>query len=483
MEATTDTHDCAWRAKAEELNQCVEKFSHYIEELKARIEQLERMLFGKRSEKMPSVKKELKVKADPQKTQKIRAERRAARNELPEIRYEYHVKSEDKQCPKCGSCELKKVGEGKVSTLIEYVPARLERQVHVQESLACPCGEYMVVAEGPQRPVEGGHYGPRFMASVVTAKCVDSMPLYRLEKQLKRIGLGVSRSSLCNLFHQTAESLKPIYKHMLDKMPQFSLVLADETPLPVQAENKTHRGFLWSFINDDYILYRYSRNRSGVTPSEVLKDSKGTLLADAYSGYNHICTPKGRVRAGCWAHVRRKFFEAKENAREAEIVIAHIKALYQVEYEAANLDILGSADHHKLRQGRALPILDELHKYILEQGGLHPPKSPMGKAIGYAINNWEELTRFLENSQLPLDNNASERALRIVALGRKNYLFAGNDEAAENLAGLYSLVASCEMHDINPEHYLADVLIRVHTHPHQQINELLPHIWKKCFLK
>lgn len=215
MEAAIDNHDCVWRTKANELTQCVEG-------LKARIEQLERMVFGKRSEKMPSVKRELKVSADPKKTQERRAERRAARNELPEVRYEHHVKSEDRQCPKRGSCELKKLGEGKLSTLIEYVPAHLERQVHVQESLACPCGEYVVVAEGPQRPVEGGHYGSRFMASVVTAKCADSMPLYRLEKQLKRVGLSVSRSSLCNLFHHTAESLKPIYEYMLDKMPQLA---------------------------------------------------------------------------------------------------------------------------------------------------------------------------------------------------------------------------------------------------------------------
>lgn len=235
---------------------------------------------------------------------------------------------------------------------------------------------------------------------------------------------------------------------------------------------------MWSFINNDYILYRYSRTRSGLTPSQVLKDSKGTLLADAFSGYNSICTPDGRIRAGCFAHARRKFFEAKDSAPEAQQVLDYIKALYQIEYDVANLDAVGSAQHLGIRKDRAGPILLELKQYLREQENIHPPKSPMGKAIGYVLNNWEELNQFVNNPLLPLDNNASERALRIIALGRKNYLFAGSDEAAENLAGLYSLVASCELQDINPEQYLADVFIRVHTHPQSQLDDLLPHRWK-----
>lgn len=464
---TNDTHDCPWRQKTEELSR--------------RIEQLERMLFGKRSEKMPSVKAEVRGPSDPEAILKTRIERRASRKELPEVRLQHAVKEDAKHCPKCGSDKLKKVGEGKISTVIEYVAAQLERQVHVQETLACSCGDYMVTAEGPKKPVEGGHYGPVLMAHIVTQKCVDSIPLYRMEKQFKRAGLSISRSSLCNLFHQTADVIAPIYDRMLDNMPSYSLVLADETPLPVQADNKTHKGFMWSFINDDYILYRYSRTRSGITPSEVLKGSSGALLADGFSGYNNVCTPEGRTRAGCWAHVRRKFFEAKDTALEANRVLEMIKALYRIEYEAANLDVVGSAQHLALRQQQAVPIVNELFGYLIEQKGLHPPKSPMGKAITYVINNGDELNQFLQNQNLPLDNNASERALRIIALGRKNYLFAGNDASAENLAGLYSLVATCELHKINPEHYLADVLIRVQTHPQGKIDELLPHRWKMRF--
>jgi len=473
MDQLDDNHHCHWREKAEEL-------SKRIDELNARIAQLERMIFAKCSEKLPSVKKELTPPSDLDEIRETRALRRSERAQLPEVKHEHRVKESSRQCPKCGSSHLKKVGEGKVTTLIELVPAHLERQVHVQETLACPCGEYVVTAEGPIKPVEGGHYGPALMSFLVTAKCVDSIPLYRMEKQFKRAGLTVSRSTLCNLFHQTADALKPIYQHMLDAMPRYSLVLADETPLPVQAENKTHRGFMWSFINDDYILYRYSRTRSGETPKTVLGNSCGTLVADGYSGYNRICTPDGRVRSGCWAHARRKFFEAKDSVDEAKYVLDKIRNLYQIEYDAAALGLTGDK-HRALRQDRTTIILDELHKYLVEQSCLHPPKSPMGKAITYAMNNWDELCRFVNDERLPLDNNASERALRIIALGRKNYLFAGNDDAASNLAGLYSLVATCELHGINPEQYLADVLIRVHTQPQLKIDELLPHRWKEIF--
>ena len=462
MEATFDNHECPWRAKAEELSQ--------------RIEQLERMLFGKRSEKMPKVLP--RPATEPNLIQETRKKRRAERQSLPEITIEHKVNEADRHCQKCGSKELKQVGQGRISVMYEYIPASIERQVHVQETLACPCGEYVITADGPIRPTEGGSYGPSFIAHVVTAKCCDSIPLYRMEKQFKRLGLPLSRSTLCNLFHQAAKALKPIYDRMLTNMPSYTLVLADETPLPVQADSKTHKGFMWSFINDDYILYRYSRTRSGLTPSQVLKDSSGTLMADGFSGYNRICTPNGRTRAGCWAHARRKFFEAKDTAPEAQHILEEIKLLYQIEYDVANQKVAGTTRHLEIRKERAGPILNKLKQYLDEQQGIHPPKSPMGKAIGYALNNWDELNQFQKDPQLPLDNNASERALRIIALGRKNYLFAGNDEAAENLAGLYSLVATCELHAINPTEYLADVLIRVHTHHQSKLDDLLPHNWK-----
>ena len=292
----------------------------------------------------------------------------------------------------------------------------------------------------------------------------------------------MSRSTLCNLFHQTAQATSPLWQRLRELVPEYALVLADETPIPVlePPKDKTHKGYIWTFITVDFICYRYSRTRSGETPIAMLKDSTVTLLVDGYSGYNAVCTPQNRTRTGCFSHVRRKFFDAKSQSNDlAEQSLDMISRLYQIEYQAAELGILHTAQHLALRQERSSIVITELHSWLKEHEGSELPQSAIGRAIAYTLNNWEALTQFLIDPKIPLDNNRSERALRIVALGRKNYLFAGSDEAAENLAGLYSLVATCELHGISPEEYLADVLIRVHTHPSKNLDELLPHKWRK----
>jgi len=358
------------------------------------------------------------------------------------------------------------------------VPAHVERQIHVQETLACPCGDYIVTASAP-KAIEGGHYGPNMMAHVVTAKCCDSLPFYRVERQFKRQGFDLSRSTLCSLFHQAANTLEPLIKRMKALVPDYDLVLADETPIPIFSLEKTRKGYIWTFITSDLIYYHYSASRSGETPLKIIGKSTGALVADAYSGYNQVCTPENRARAGCWAHVRRKFFEAQRDYPvEADYAIQQILGLYKTEYEAAAENIRAGPAHLALRQSKSQPITIELKDWLIDQEKKLLPKSPIGKAIAYALNNWDALTLFLNNAKVPIDNNASERALRIVAIGRKNYLFAGNDEAASNLAGLYSLVATCELHEINPERYLSDVLITVHSHPQKDIDQLLPHVWK-----
>jgi transposase len=399
--------------------------------LEQEIVALKKLIFGKRSEKMPSPKdifrREKETNQDRESALQTRQDRRAARANLTERTIVHEVSAEKRQCPHCLRTELKKVGEGKRSVIFELVPAQVERQIHIQETLACPCGDYIVTADGPAKPVEGGQYGPKIMAHVVTAKCCDSIPLYRMEKQFKRQGIELSRSTFCNLFHQSAQALKPIWERMLETVPQYDLVLADETPLPV----------------------------------EVLGLSSGTLLVDGYSGYNKVCTPDARERAGCWAHVRRKFFESQATAPEqAKYAMEQILSIYRIEYEAASQNVKEGPPHLLLRQTKSLPLV---------------------KAFTYSLNNWEALNVFLGNARVPIDNNASERALRIVALGRKNYLFAGNHEAARNLAGLYSLIATCELNEVNPEKYLADTLIRVQSHPQKLVDQLLPHAWKSHF--
>lgn len=285
--------------------------------------------------------------------------------------------------------------------------------------------------------MEGGHYGPNMMAHVVTAKCCDSLPFYRMEKQFKRQGFELSRSTLCNLFHQAANALQPLVQRMKTMVPGYDLILADETPLPVLSPEKTRKGYIWTFITSDLIYYHYSAGRSGETPLNIIGKSTGTLVADAYSGYNQVCTPENRERAGCWAHVRRKFFEAQENAPiESAYAIEQILGLYKTEYEAVAENIRAGPEHLVLRQKKSQPIINAFRDWLTGQEKNQLPKSPIGRAVAYALNHWDALTLFLSNAKVPIDNNASERALRIVAIGRKKYLFAGNDDAASNLAGL-----------------------------------------------
>jgi transposase len=293
----------------------------------------------------------------------------------------------------------------------------------------------------------------------------------------------VNDSTLGDLFHATARASNVLYERLLVLVAGNPLVLADETTMPVQAKGKTRTAWIWDFIAKDadekaLIAYVYSTSRSGETPVRVLADTVGKLLVDGYTAYNEVTVPGGRERAGCLAHARRKFFEALAKApAEAGAAMGFILDLYRVERAAWVTGIERTPAHLAMRQERSRPVMDAFRAWLEAEQPKHLPKGPMGVAIKYALNQWDALSLFLTDPALPLDNNESERALRVCALGRKNFLFVGSDGAGENLAGLYSLIATCEANGVNPVEYLADVLIRVQTHPASQLDELLPHRW------
>jgi transposase len=349
--------------------------------------------------------------------------------------------------------------------------------MHVQETLSCRCGEGVVTAEAP-KAIEKGQYGPGLIAHVVTSKCLDSIPLYRQAKVLSRAGVPIARTTLGDLFHSAARATEPLYQRLLELIRVEEYVTADETPQRVLAEGKTRRAYVWTFRTEKLIGYVHSHSRSGETPLELLGGTKGYLQVDGFTGYNGVILPDGRVRVGCWAHARRKFFEALSNAPEAQGVLDLILELYRVEHHASAANELGSPAHLASRKEQSAAVVDSIRDWLAAEEPKHPPKSPLGQAIRYTRGQWDALTRFLDDARLALDNNASERALRTIALGRKNYLFVGNDEAGINLAGLFSLLATCEANGINPEQYLADVLPRLASHPNARLDELLPHRWK-----
>ncbi len=248
-----------------------------------------------------------------------RRENAEKKRHLVTRKIEHKVREDQKTCPKCGGHDFTALGEGKMTELYELVPARVERQLHVQEKLRCRCGETILTADGPAKVYDKARFGPTFMAQVAVSKCADSLPLYRQAKAYRRAGVQIDDSTLGDLFHRDAEIVQPLYERLLELVAEKEIVLADETTQRVQAKGKTRTAWLWSFIARDeaekeMIAYVFSRSRSGETPVRVLADTMGKLLVDGYSGYNKVTLPGGRERAGCLAHLRRKFFDAQSAA-------------------------------------------------------------------------------------------------------------------------------------------------------------------------
>jgi transposase len=407
------------------------------------------------------------------------AERREGNRALLEARLEREivpvtVPREQRCCPRCGESKLRPVGNGKPSTVLEYVQPHFRKRTYLRETLACRCG-HMVTAPAPDRLGDKTHYAPSFVAHLITTKCRDSIPQYRLEKAYRSLGIPLSRSTMCDLLHRGAQVLRPLYDVALSLVPQASDVHADETSIRQLGLDK--RAFFWDFVTPDLVVYRYAPTRSGDVPEQVLGDSEGRLVVDAYTGYNRVTAPGRRTRAGCLAHARRKLFEQREHPEVAE-ALDIIGAIYVVEHDAEQADIVGTDAHLELRRVRSRPLFARLLRWGHRHRDAFEPRSGLGRAIRYLLKNWRALGRFLRHATIPPDNNVAEAALRRIALGRGNFLFVGNEAAGHNLALLYTLVASCEKHDVNPIAYLTDVLTRVPGHPPDRLIDLLPHRWR-----
>ncbi len=472
MGPPADDHDCGWKTRAADLEA-------KLEEVAAKMAAMERRILGPKSEKLPPMDREVRKQrpADPAATRATRrknAELRATRVVTEDVPHK--VPEAERTCPKCDGADLRPVGDGKVSMVLDYVPGYFQRRQHIRETLACVCGDHIVTAPGPDHSIEGARYGDSFRAFVVTSKCADAIPLYRQAKQMSRLGIPISRSTLTDLLHQAARQLAPLSKRLLELVAAAEVVQADETSLKMQQPNK--RGFVWTFLAEKLIAYVFSSSRSGETPSTVLGASTGTLVVDMYTGYNEVTSTGGRTRAACLAHARRRFFDALSYAPEARTALELIRDVYVVEHDAKADGVARTDEHTNLRRARSRPIMDRLHSWLVERKDQYAPKGPMASAVRYALNNWDELTRFLDDARIPPDNNRSESALRVVALGRKNFLYVGHEQAGANIAGLYSLTATCEANGVEPIAYLTDVLGRVGSHPASALDNLLPHKWR-----
>jgi transposase len=384
-----------------------------------------------------------------------------------------------------GRCESdKEVIREEVTERLEYVPASFFIIEHVRPIYACKvCDEPGVVqASKAMEPVEKGIPGPGLLAHVIVSKYADHLPLYRLEGIFSRHGIDIRRSTMCGWMAHSADLLFPLYERMWVEVLQSKFINTDDTPVGVQDRGltKTRKGRLWVYAGDRehrYTVFDYTPTRSRDGPVKFLKGFQGYLQADAYPGYDILFHDGRVIEVACWHHARRKFRDA-EHAHPASAVIAGawIRRLSRIEKQARDLH-LGAEARKALRQEQARPILAGFKEWLEKTVVEVLPKSPMGQAIGYVMGNWEALTRYLEDGVLEWDNGRAERALKVAAIGRRNWLFYGSDRGGCTAAILTSFTATCKDLKMDPFTYLRDVLDRISAHPANKLDELLPDRW------
>jgi len=452
-----------------------EKLAQQIEQLELRLEELE----SNHGEKEKPSLSEPPAAAVPSKPP-AQAKRRCLPDHLPR-QTRTHV-PEHSACPDCGGV-LRKLGED-VSEILEYVPACFQVIRHVRPKLSCQRCERIVQAPAPSRPIARGLAGPGLLAHVLISKYADHLPLYRQCGIYKRQGVELERSTLAEWVGGTSALLDPLVEALRRYVMAASKLHADDTRVPVLAPGtgKTKTGRLWTYVRDDRpagntaapaVWFAYSADRGGEHPERHLTMFRGALQADAYAGFNQLYKDGQIQEVACWAHVRRKFYDldqahASPLAREA---LERIAGLYAIEDEIRGRP---PDERRQVRQTRARPLLESLHDWFEVSLTKLSRKSDTTAAIRYALTLWPALTRYCDDGRLEIDNNAAERALRAVTLGRKNYLFAGSDAGGERAATLYSLIGSAKLNGLDPESYLRDVLTRIADHPIRRIEELLP---------
>lgn len=467
-----------------------------IDNLKLLVLKLKRMQFGRKSEKLDRQIGQLELRLEElecvpatQPAPSISAAAETAPNKparrplpeaLPRITQTHAPKHET--CPDCGG-SLRRLGED-VSEMLEYVPAHFEVIRIVRPKLSCAACERIVQEPAPSRPIDRGLAGPGLLAHVLVSKYADHLPLYRQSEIYEREGLDLDRSTLAGWVGGASEVLAPLVEQVHRYVMSGGELHGDDTPVPVLApgNGKTKTGRLWTYVRDDRpagseaapaVWFAYSPDRKGEHPEAHLNGFHGFLQADGYAGFNRIYEKGAIQEASCWAHVRRKFFDLQQahSSPVAGEAIERIGQLYGIEAE-----IRGRSpdERREVRQARARPLLDSLEQWLQASLRKLSKKSDTAVAIRYALGRWTALTRYCDDGGLEIDNNAAERALRAVALGRKNYLFAGSDAGGERAAAIYSLIGSAKLNGLDPEAYLRDVLARIADHPIKRIAELLP---------
>jgi transposase len=426
-----------------------------------------------------AIEQELKQLAPAVKeTEKRQPKRGPIPAHLP--RTEIHHEPESTTC-KCG-CALKRIGED-VAEKLDYAPGVISVERHIRGKWVCDQCETLIQAPVPAQVIDKGLPTAGLLAQVMVAKYADHQPLYRQSGIFERSGLAIPTSTLGQWVGQTGVALDPLVEVLKETLLTRKVLHADETPVAMldPGAGKTRRAYVWSYCTTVYediqgVVYDFAESRAGQHAKDFLGEWKGILVCDDYSGYKPLLT-QGITDAGCLAHSRRKFFDLHANHKSqiAEAALPFYSHLYQIERRAAELT---PDERRYLRQSESRPIADALHAWMVAQRKLVHEGSAIAKAIDYSLNRWVALMRFLDDGDIPIDNNWNENRIRPIALGRSNWLFAGSLRAGKRAAAIMSLIQSAKLNGHDPYAYLKDVLTRLPTHPASRIDELLPHRWR-----
>src|SRR5436305_7663759 len=457
------------------------EFGRSSEKLEREAEQLELAIEALETDQAERIAAALPVVAAAIEAQK------PARRPLPE-----HLPREDMvhaapcTCPTCGGT-LRRIGE-EITETLDYVPGRFTVIRHIREKLSCRSCDMVVAAPAPDHAIARGRAGAGLLAHIAVSKYDDHLPLYRQAEIFAREGVKLETSTLSGWVGATAAALNPLIEALTTEVMTSDTLHVDDTPVPVLAPGtgKTKTGRLWTYVRDERpfagirppaALFFYSPDRKGKHPREHLKEFRGTIHADGYAGFNALFAGNRIVEAACLAHARRKFFDVytANGSPIAKEALERIGRLYEVEKEINGL----VPDHRRCeRQKRSKPIAAALAAWADEIRRNLSRKSELAAAFRYMRARWTALMRCFDDGRLALDNNPAERALRCIAIGRKNYLFAGSDAGGRRAAAMYSLIESAKLSGINPQHYLTDVLTRIADHPARRIAELFPWNWQ-----
>ena len=463
-----------------------------ISKLESELAMYKRMIFGQKSERFVSkpdpdqaklfsdseIGSEPAIEVEREQKTILKKQKNQPKRQKLEITIPDHIQRiEEIIEPEQKQVSDKRIGE-EITEILEIKSIEFYVRKIIRPKYATADGS-VIIAAMPEMVLPKSYAGSSILTSLMVDKFVDHLPFYRQLKKYKREGIKIAESTYNGWFKQSSTLLEPLYDTLVKQTVDADYLKADESPIPVQTKDKvgaTHQGYQWVYQNPKkkIVAFQYHRSRSKEAPDDILENFRGALQTDGYAAYEHF-EKQGKVKLlGCMAHGRRKFEEALKNDKiRAEHILFKIQELYSIEREVKEKE-LNHDEVYRLRQKKSVPILNEVHQYLKKEKDKVVPSSAIGKAINYNLNQWHKLIRYTENGEYEIDNNSIENKIRPLALGRKNYMFAGSHEAAQRIAMMYSFFGTCAMNNINPNKWMKYVLENIASQKANKLYELIP---------